>query len=79
MSSYPVVSTQVIGQAESALGAIAGPLLARTATTFNQWLVLTITAAGGGTADRGQLTAKITDARKLDGSQVEAAISELPR
>jgi len=38
---------------------------------------LTITAAGGGTADRGQLTAKITDARKLDGSQVEAAISEL--
>ncbi|HLK79603.1 MAG TPA: hypothetical protein VKU77_38880 [Streptosporangiaceae bacterium] len=28
--------------------------------------MLTITAVGGGTADRGQLTVKITDARKLD-------------
>jgi DNA-binding MarR family transcriptional regulator len=77
MSSYPVLSTQVIGQAESALGAILGPLLARTGTTFNQWLVLTVTAASGSAIDRDQLVARITGARKIDAHQVEAAISEL--
>ena len=39
MSAYPVLDTRVIGQAESALGAISAPLLARTGTTFGQWLV----------------------------------------
>jgi hypothetical protein len=77
MSDYPVLSTQVIGQAESALGAIAGPLLARTGTTFDQWLVLTVTAAGGGAIDRDQLIAQITSARKIDAKQTETAMSEL--
>ena len=77
MSVYPVLSTQVIGQAESALGAILGPLLARTGTTFNQWLVLTVTAASGSAVDRGQLVARIASARKIDAHQVETAISEL--
>jgi len=77
MSGYPVISTQVIGQAESALGAILGPLLARTGTTFNQWLVLTVTVASGSAVDRAQLVARIADARKIDAYQVEAAISEL--
>jgi DNA-binding MarR family transcriptional regulator len=77
MSAYPVLSTQVIGQTESALGAILGPLLARTGTTFNQWLVLTVTAASGSTIDRDQLIARITGARKIDEDQVETSISEL--
>ena len=77
MSDYPVLSTQVIGQAESALGAILGPLLARTGTTFNQWLVLTVTAASGSAIDRDQLIERITGARKIDAHQVETAISEL--
>jgi len=77
MSGYPVLSTQVIGRAESALGAILDPLLARTGTTFNQWLVLTVTAASGSAIDRDQLIARITDARKTDVRQVETAISEL--
>lgn len=77
MSAYPVLSTQVIGQAESALGAISGPLLARTGTTFNQWLVLTVTAASGGAIDRGQLIDRITGARKIDAPLVETAIAEL--
>ena len=45
MQAYPPLSTQVIGQAESALGALLDPLLSRTGTTFRQWLVLTVTAA----------------------------------
>ncbi len=77
MSAYPVLSTQVIGQAESALGAISGPLLARTGTTFNQWLVLTVTAAGGADVGRDELVARITGARKIDAEQVETAVREL--
>jgi DNA-binding MarR family transcriptional regulator len=77
MQSYPPLSTQVIGQAESALGAIFDPLLTRTQTTFRQWLVLAVTAGSGGAMDRGQLVARIADARKIPGAEVEAAIGEL--
>ena len=77
MSAYPILNTQVIGQTESALGALLGPLLARTGTTFNQWLVLTVTAASGSAIDRDQLITRITSARKIDAHQVETAIAEL--
>ena len=77
MSDYPPLNTQVIGQAESALGALLEPLLAGAGITFQQWLVLTVTAASGGRADRGQLVARISGARKIDGTAVESAIAEL--
>jgi DNA-binding MarR family transcriptional regulator len=73
MPTYPSLNPQVIGQAESALGAILDPLLARTGTTFNQWLVLTVSAA----SDRGQLLTRITGARKIDDPAVLTAIAEL--
>jgi len=76
MPEYPPLSTQVIGQAESALGALLEPLLAETGTTFGQWLVLTVTAASGG-IDRGQLVTRIGDARKVAGPAVDATIAEL--
>jgi DNA-binding MarR family transcriptional regulator len=77
MQTYPSVNTQVIGQAESALGAILDPLLARTGTTFQQWLVLTVTAASGADIDPATLVARIASARKMDGAEVETAIGEL--
>jgi DNA-binding MarR family transcriptional regulator len=77
MQVYPPLSTQVIGQAESALGALFDPILARTRTSFQQWLVLTVTVAGGGELDRAQLVARISGARKIDGAEVEAAVDEL--
>ena len=77
MSSYPPLNTQVIGQAESALGALLEPLLADAGITFQQWLVLTVTTASGGRADRGQLVARIAGARKIDPTEVESAIAEL--
>jgi DNA-binding MarR family transcriptional regulator len=77
MQTYPPLSTQVIGQAESALGALLDPLLSRTGTTFHQWLVLTVTAASGGDIDHDQVVARIRGARKIDGAEVEAAIAEL--
>ncbi len=77
MQAYPSLNTQVIGQAESALGALLDPILARIGTTFTQWLVLTVTTAAGGDSDRSQLVDRIAGARKLDGAEVEAAIGEL--
>jgi hypothetical protein len=77
MPDYPPLSTQVIGQAASALGAVLEPLLARTAITYQQWLVLTVTAASGASIERGQLVARISNARKVDGGTVETAIAEL--
>jgi DNA-binding MarR family transcriptional regulator len=77
MSDYPPLSTQVIGQAESALGALLEPLLASGGITFHEWLVLAITAASGGNIDRSQLIARISAARKLDAAAIETAIAEL--
>jgi len=77
MSSYPPLNTQVIGQTESALGALLEPLLADAGLTFQQWLVLTVTAASGGRTDRGQLVARIAGARKVDPTEVESAIAGL--
>jgi DNA-binding MarR family transcriptional regulator len=77
MPTHPSLNPQVIGQAESALGAILDPLLARTGTTFNQWLVLTVSAASGAAIDRDQLLTRITGARKIDDPAVLTAIAEL--
>lgn len=77
MSSYPPLNTQVIGQAESALGALLEPLLASAGISFQQWLVLTVTAASGGRTDRGQLVARIAGARKTGPAEAESAIAEL--
>ena len=86
MPDYPLLSTRLIGQTESALGALLAPLLAEAEMTFLQWVVLSLTWAGGATgADgatgagipRGQLIDRIADARKVDAADVSAAITEL--
>ena len=86
MPDYPPLSTRVIGQTESALGALLTPLLAEAEMTFLQWVVLSLTTAGGATgADaptspgiaRDQLIDRITNARKVDAAAVSAAIAEL--
>jgi hypothetical protein len=77
MPDYPPLNTQVIGQAESALGALLAPLLANVEVTFHQWLILTVTAASGGSVDRDWIVARISGARKVDAAVIEAAIAEL--
>ncbi|HEY5987678.1 MAG TPA: hypothetical protein VIV12_15080 [Streptosporangiaceae bacterium] len=64
MSPTPAFSTQVIGQAENALGALINRVLARTGSTFHQWVALNLTAASGGAIDRGQLVSRLTGALK---------------
>lgn len=74
-ASQPL-NPQVIGQTESALGALLGPVLAEARTSFEQWVVLALTA-NGSPVDHAQLVARIVDARKFPAGDVEAAIAEL--
>lgn len=71
------LNPQVIGQAESALGALLAPILEETGRTFEQWLVLTVLTSGGGAQDRDQLAGRIAKARKIAAAGVAAAIAEL--
>lgn len=74
-ASQPL-NPQVIGQTESALGALLGPVLAEADTSFEQWVVLAVTA-GGSPVDRAQLVARIVAARKFPAGDVEKAIAGL--
>ena len=80
MPDYPLLSTRLIGQTESALGALLAPLLAEADMTFLQWVVLSLTVDGGATSPgiaRDQLIDRITNIRKVDAADVSAAIAEL--
>jgi DNA-binding MarR family transcriptional regulator len=77
---YPLLSTRLIGQTESALGALLAPLLAEADMTFLQWVVLSLAAAGDTSSpgiDRDQLIDRIANVRKVDAADVSAAITEL--
>jgi len=80
MPDYPPLSTRLIGETESALGALLAPLLAEAELTFLQWVVLSLTAAGGASGPgitRDQLAGQITNVRKVDAADASAAIGEL--
>jgi hypothetical protein len=80
MTDYPQLSTRLIGETESALGALLAPLLAEAELTFIQWVVLSLATAGGASSPgigRDQLINGITKARKVDAADVSAAITEL--
>jgi hypothetical protein len=77
MATTPTLTTQVIGQAERALGALMNRVLARTGGTFYQWVALNLAARSGGTIDRDQLVGRMTGALKIDDAQALAAITEL--
>jgi hypothetical protein len=80
MPDYPRLSTRLIGETESALGALLAPLLAEAELTFIQWVVLSLATAGGASSPgigRDQLIDGITKARKVDAADVSAAITEL--
>lgn len=78
----PVLNTQVIGRAESALGAILDPLLARAGISFPHWLVFVVTSAASASAgsdvvSQDLVVSRIVSARKISEADVRAAIGEL--
>jgi len=80
VSDYPQLSTRLIGETESALGALLAPLLAEAEMTFLQWVVLSLTARGGASSPgvrRDQLIDRIANVRKVDAADVATAIDEL--
>ncbi len=69
--------TQSIGQAENALRAVLDSLLARTGTTFVQWVTLNMLARSGTAVPQDQLLRQISGALKLDVPAVLTTLGEL--
>ena len=78
MPTPTTLNPQIIGQAENALRAILNRALARTGgSTYQHWVALNLTAAGGGAIDRDQLVGRLTAALKIDDAAAQATIAEL--
>ena len=77
MATTPTFGPPLIGQTEKALNAILDSQLAGTAMTEPQWVTLTLTVAGGGTADRGQLIGRVVAALKVRDADADSVIAEL--
>jgi hypothetical protein len=73
--STPPFGSSLIGQTEKALNAILDKQLAGTGMTEPQWVTLTV--AGGGSADRGQLIGRVVAALKVRDAEAESLIAEL--
>jgi hypothetical protein len=77
VSTTPAFSTQVLGQTEKALNAILERHLAGTGVSERQWVILTLTVAGGGSVEREQLLARVTGALKVSDAEAEEMIAGL--
>ncbi|MFD0261718.1 hypothetical protein ACFVH7_26015 [Kitasatospora indigofera] len=77
MSTTPSLNGQVIGLAHYATRALLERDLARTGSTFLQSVALNATADGGGSADRGQLVARLAGSLKIDDDSALATLAGL--
>lgn len=68
---------QIIGQTEHATRAVLDRLLARTGTTFHEWVALNQTAAAGGQLDAGALIARMVAGLKIDEPVAGRAVLDL--
>jgi DNA-binding MarR family transcriptional regulator len=66
---------RIIGRTENAIRAVLDRLLADTATTFHQWVVLQLAAGGAGGAGTGTPAGHVV-AQLVDGLKVAAAVAE---
>ena len=77
MSNAPTLNGQVLGEAAHATRALLDRVLADTATTFHQSVVMNATTASGGTAPRTAVVARMVGALKIDAATAESTIAEL--
>jgi DNA-binding MarR family transcriptional regulator len=70
-------STSLVGQTETAFGAILDRQLAGTGLSAPQWITLTVALAGGGSFERARLVRQVAGARKVNESDVQASIDGL--
>jgi hypothetical protein len=71
----PVLNGQLIGQAQIATGALLERILARTGTTFHQWVAINVATLSGGAVERAGLIARMTDGLRIEVGAAEAAAS----
>jgi DNA-binding MarR family transcriptional regulator len=76
-TTAPVLTPQIVGQAENAHKPFLARILASTGTTMNQWVALTMTASAGGATEAEQLAAQMVDALKIDQAAAQDTIAEL--
>jgi hypothetical protein len=66
MTDAATLTGQDIGQAERATLAVLDSLLAQTATTFQQWVVLNTVGTNGGRVPRDAVVQHLVSALKID-------------
>ena len=77
MSTYPVLTPRVIGQAEKTMNAILDRLLAGTGLSEPQWVILTLAVTGGGPAERDQFTRTVAGALKISEAGARELVGEM--
>ena len=78
MSTHQTFSTALVGQTETAFGAILDRELSGTGLTTPQWIILTVAVGGGGSVERARLLRQVAAARKLGESSVQASSTSWP-
>ena len=77
MSTTPTFSPALVGQTESAFGAILDRELAGTGLTPPLWIALNLALAGGGSVDRDQLIHRVASARNVGEPESRAHVNDL--
>jgi hypothetical protein len=77
MSSSTQFGAPLVGQVESAFGAILDRELAGTGLSAALWVTLTVVIAGGGSAERDQLIRRVATARRISESEAQTHVGQL--
>jgi hypothetical protein len=77
MSTTPTFGPALVGQTESAFGAILDRELAGTGLTPPLWIALNLALAGGEGVDRDQFIQRMASARNIDEREARAHVDDL--
>jgi hypothetical protein len=77
MSTTPTFGPALVGQVESAFGAILDRELAATRLTPPMWVALNLALGGGESVDRDQLIHRMASARNIGEPEARAHVNEL--
>ena len=77
MSTTPTFNPALVGQTESAFGAILDRELAETGLSGSRWVALNLALAGGQGVDRVQLIHRLAAARNLDEPDARECVNDL--
>jgi hypothetical protein len=77
VSTAATFSPALVGQTETAFGAILDRELAGTALNASLWIALNVALAAGDSVDRDELSYRVAGARKVEESEARAYIDEL--